>query len=525
MKDWVRKLDIVGILILAGVFLAFRVTGIWAGWMTALAVVGGLSVVAAIVVRWGEIRAGLGRRSARYGANSLTSIVLLLGVLTLVNYLGSEHSSRWDLTTERRFSLAEQSRDVLDQLAEDVRIRAFYSGDNPAVEDLLKLYSADSPRVSFEFIDPDVQPALASQYDVTVYGVSGDPLTGESFSFGTLILEMAGRTERIESETGPVSEQDVTNALMKLVKGETKTIYFIEGHGEKQISDTGRSGMATARGALERENYRVESLNLVRVEAIPEDAAVLVWPGPEVEPLTGEVDLVGAWLDEGGSLMVMVDPGPDGAGLGELLSRWSVSGGDDFVVDVSGLGQLFGTGPEVPLVTEADYSPDHPITEGFRLTTLFPMVRSVRPAAEPVPDLKITELLSTSPQSWSESELGAATVGFDEGSDVRGPVPIGLAVTKDIGEEKAARLVVLGDSDFAANGFFGAVGDGDLFLNAVSWLAEDEEFISIRPHQPEDRPLTLTQAGATLAYYLTIILFPLSVLITGVSVWARRRRQ
>jgi gliding motility-associatede transport system auxiliary component len=524
VKEWVRKLDIVGILILAAVFLADRIMGIWTVWMTVLAVVGGLAILAAIVFRWEEIRAGLGRRSARYGANSVTSIVLLLGVLTLVNYLGSEHSSRWDLTTEKRFSLAEQSRDVLDQLVEDVHIRAFYSGDDQGVEDLLKLYAAASPRISFEFVDPDVQPQLASQYDVTVYGVSGNPLTGESFSFGIVILEMGGRTERIESETEPLSEQDVTNALTKLVKGETKTIYFIEGHGEKQISDTERSGMATARAALERENYRVESLNLVRVEAIPEDAAVLVWPGPEVEPLTGEVDLVDAWLDQGGSLMVMVDPPPDGAGLAGLLGRWSVSAGDDFVVDVSGLGQLFGTGPEVPLVTESEYDPDHPITEGFRVTTLFPMVRSVR--AEDAPEEEtITELLSTSPQSWSETELGAESVAFDEDSDVRGPIPIGLAITKEIDDDTAARMVVVGDSDFAANGFFGALGNGDLFLNSVSWLAEDEGFISIRPHEPEDRPLTLTQAGATIAYYLTIVLFPLSVLITGVSVWARRRRQ
>lgn len=525
MKDWARKLDIVGILILAGVFLADRITGIWAGWMTILAVVGGVSVLAAIVARWDEIRAGLGRRSARYGANSLTSIVLLLGVLTLANYLGSEHSSRWDLTTEKRFSLSEQSHDILDQLVEDVHIRAFYSGDNPTVEDLLKLYAGASPRISFELIDPDVQPQLASQYDVTVYGASRNPLTGESFSFGTLILDMAGRTERIESETEPLGEQDLTNAVIKLAKGETKTIYFIEGHGEKQVSDTERSGMATARGALERENYRVESLNLVRVEAVPEDAAVLVWPGPEVEPLGGEVDLVDAWLNMGGSLMVMVDPAPDGAGLGELLGRWSVSVGDDFVVDVSGLGQLFGTGPEVPLATESDYASDHPITEGFRVTTLFPMVRSVRPEQSPGEGLQMTELISTSPQSWSETELGAESVRFDEGSDVRGPVPIGLAITKAVEDDKAARLVVIGDSDFAANGFFGALGNGDLFLNAVSWLAADEGFISIRPHEPEDRPLTLTQAGATLAYYLTIVLFPLSVLVTGVSVWARRRRQ
>jgi len=518
----VRKLDVVGLLLLFAAFLIYRITSVWAAWPTVLAVAGALAVSASVIARWSEIRRAFGRRAARYGANSLTSVVLLLGVLGLVNYLGARHEARWDLTTEKRFSLAEQSVAVLDELEEDVHIRAFYSGENPAVRDLLGLYTAGTSRVSFEFIDPDVQPQLASQYDVTVYGVSGNPLTGQSFSFGTLILEAAGRRERIESETGPLTEQDVTNALTKLAKGETKAIYFIEGHGEKLIGDSARAGLDTARRALERENYLVEPLNLVRVEAIPGDARVLVWPGPQVEPFPEEVDLVDAWLNDGGSVFVMLDPPPNGTSLDGLLSRWSVSAGDDFVVDASGLGQLLGAGPEIPVVTE--YPGAHVITDNFGLMTFFPMVRSVDSDAEPGGELNVSELVSTGPQSWGETDLESATVGFDEGVDLEGPVTIGLAVTRRFDEDRTARLVVVGDSDFAANGFFGNQGNGDLFLNAVSWLAEDESFISIRPRESEDRPLTLTQSQARISYYVSMVLFPLSVLVAGITVWARRRK-
>ena len=521
MKGWLRKLDLVGLILLLGAFLVYRVGSVWTPWLTALSVAGVAAVVASAAARWDEIRMALGRRSARFGANSATSVVLLLGVLAMVNYLGARHETRWDLTTEKRFSLAEQSLDVLGELDQDVRIRAFYSGENPGVEDLLELYAAGSPRISFEFIDPDVEPQQASQYDVTVYGVTGNPLTGQSYSLGTLILEMEGQRERIESETEPVGEQDVTNALMKLVKGETKTVYFIEGHGEKLAGDTERAGLDQARQALERENYRVESLNLVRVEAIPEDASVLVWPGPGVEPFPEETELVNAWLNEGGSVFVMLDPPPDGASLEGLLGAWSVSAGDNFVVDVSGLGRLLGAGPEVPVVTE--YPGAHAITEGFGLMTVFPMVRSVAADSE-ADGLEVTELLATGPRSWGESELESTEVGFDEGVDLEGPVTIGLALTREIDTERTARLVVVGDSDFAANSFFGLQGNGDLFLNAVSWLAEDESFISIRPKEPEDRPLTLTQSQSQVSYYLSMVLFPLAILVAGVSVWARRRK-
>lgn len=516
MKDWGRKLDIVGLILLVAAFLLYRIGASWTLWTTLLTVIGAAAIVAAIVARRGEIRQALGRRSTRFGANSVTSVILLAGVLGLVNYLGVRHEARWDLTSEKLFTLAPQSQEVLDQLDGDVHMLAFYPDNDPGVENLLNLYKAQSPKVSFEFIDPDVEPQRASQYDVTVYGVSG-------FSSGTLILEMGDRRERVESETAPLSEQDVTNALIKLAKGETKTIYFVEGHGEKEVSDTERGGLDTARQALERENYRVEELNLVDASGVPEDAAVLVWAGPHVEPFEEEIDLVDAWLNGGGSLLLMLDPPPDGASMASLTDRWSVSLGDDFVVDASGIGQLLlGAGPEVPVVS--DYAPTHPITKGFGLMTLFPLVRSVTSTAEPGGDLTVTPLASTSPRSWGESQLEGGEVSFDAGVDTEGPVNIGVAIERHIDEDKTARLVVIGDSDFASNSFFGIQGNGDLFVNAVSWLAEDEGFIAIRPKEPDDRPLTLTETQTRVSYYVSMYLFPLSVLVAGISVWVRRRK-
>jgi ABC-type uncharacterized transport system involved in gliding motility auxiliary subunit len=203
-----------------------------------------------------------------------------------------------------------------------------------------------------------------------------------------------------------------------------------------------------------------------------------------------------------------------------LLAGWSVAAGEDFVVDVSGIGQRLGAGPEIPVVS--DYAA-HPITEDFGLMTIFPMVRSLR--TEPGdPGLTVTAFLSTSARSWGETELDSTEVGFGEGEDTPGPVTIGVALERAAAEDGAARLVVVGDSDFATNAFFGLQGNGDLFLNAVRWLAADEDFIAIRPKEPQDRPLTLTESQARTSFYVSMILFPLAILVAGVTVWVRRRK-
>ena len=522
MKDCIRKLDLAGFAIIVVAMVRYSVTSVWTPYLKAALILGAILMAVGLVSKRDQIRQNLTRRSARYGANSLTSVVLLIGVLGLVNYIGVQNDQRVDMTTTKIYSLAEQSVSVADQVEQDVLIRAFFSGgDDTATRRLLDLYTHRSSRITYEFIDPDERPQLAEQFDVTVYGVFNNPLTGQGFNYGTVVFETEGFEERIEQQSEPLREEDVTNALMKLIKGEQKTIYFIEGHGEKLIAQTEQIGMDVARNALERENYVVETLNLVRVDAVPENASVLIWPGPQTEPFPEEMDMVDEYLNGGGSVFVMVDP-PPAVSLDGLLDRWSVSAGDDFVVDASGVGRLLGAGPEIPLVSQYG---THVITNGFNVMTFFPLARSLATAETPAPGLSVTALLTTGNSSWGESDLDSTEASYDPATDLSGPVDIGLVITKDLGTESTPRLLVVGDSDFASNGFFGLQGNGNLFLNAVNWLAEDESFISIRPKAPEDRPFSLTQAQGRITYYVSLVLMPLSILVIGISVWIQRRKQ
>ncbi len=463
-------------------------------------------------------------RQRRHGANSLVSVALLVGIIGLVNYLAVRHDRRWDMTVEGLNTLAEQSMAAADAIAGDVRIRAFYpGGQNGGVRRLLELYEERNSRIRHEFIDPDLEPQLAEQFEVTEYGLTANPLTGQGIAFGTLILERGERSERIETGA-PASEEDITNALIRLARDRFETVYFIEGHGEKTVQGQEPEGLDTARARLEREGYTVGSINLIVDQTIPDDASVLVWPGPRTEPFEEEVAMVDAYLNAGGSVLVMLDP-PPAASLESLLSRWSIEPGNDFVVDINSLGRLLGVGPEVPLVTEYAF---HAITSRMHGTmTFFPLARSITAVGAPDGDVTTLEFLRSSARSWGETDLESTEAGMDPEVDRAGPVGIGVVATAGFADGpdggETARLVVLGDSDFAGNGFFPQQGNGDLFLNIVRWLAEDESFISVSVRAPDDRPLLLTPTGAAVSGYLAIWLPFATVVALGILVWWTRR--
>ena len=521
MKEQLKKADLLGLAIIAAAIISYSVRSIWTMYQTIAIVIGGVLVVASLVLKSAEIRASLGRRSARFGINSTASIVFLVGILAFVNYLGAQHVRRVDTTSEKIYSLSDQSLGMVQQVKQDLHIKAFYpGGDYAPARELLDLFKSRNNKFLYEFIDPDKQPQIAQQYAVTAYGDFQNPLSGESYRYGTVILEMGEKTERIEKQSEPLREEDITNALMKIVKGEKKTVYFTQGHGEKSIEESERTGYSNAKAGLEKENYTVKPLNLVQEGKVPDDASVLVMAGPTSEPFPNELDLIDAFLNKGGSALILLDP-PPAASLTDFMKKWSIDIGNNFVVDASGVGRLFGAGPSIPLVT--NYS-RHKITENFKVMTFFPLVRSVTPIDPPVNGVKVEKLLQSNERSWGETNLKSNEASFDEKVDLKGPVSLAVVATKDQPENKKSRLIVYGDSDFASNATYGLQGNGNLFLNTVSWLASDENFISIRPKSPDDRRITMTEAQGRLVNYVLVLLLPVGIIGAGIRVWVRRRK-
>src|SRR5215207_8600584 len=265
MKEQLKKADVFGLVLIASALIAYFYRKNWTNYQTAVVIVGLVLIAAALIAKSNDIRAGLGRRSTKFGINSGVSVLLFLGVLGLVNYLGNQHQKRFDVTTERLNSLGDESTKVLSELKQPISIKAFFpGGDDADVRKLLDMYASQSSNVKVEFVDPDKNPQAAAQYQVTQYGEMSNPMTRQSRKYGTIIFD-AGNTkvERIEQQDPP-TEEDVTNALMKLVKGEQKIVYFVEGHGERAIESGDRAGLQVADGSLTKDGYKVSALNLVR---------------------------------------------------------------------------------------------------------------------------------------------------------------------------------------------------------------------------------------------------------------------
>jgi ABC-type uncharacterized transport system involved in gliding motility auxiliary subunit len=527
MNRYLQKLDTVGLLLLVAAAIYYSVTNVWDKWTISLAVSGAVLIVIGIVANYRQIMASLGRRSTKYASNYIVSVVLVFAIVAGLNYIGQRHTKRFDLTAAGRFTLAPQTLQVLDKLNKDLDIKAFFpGGDYAPLKELLIGYRTRNHRVRYEFIDPDKQPDVAKQYDVTVYGTFSNPFTGSQMKSGTVVLIYDGRREKVEKRSEEVREEDLTNAMIKVQRSEAKKVYFVQGHGEKDPADTERGGYAAAKKGLEDQGYKVDSVNLASQGKYPADAKVLVLAGPTNEPFPQELEFLNSFVTAGGGLLVMVDP-PPAPGLDGFLKKWGVTPDNDIVLDVSGAGRLMGAGPSIPLVLRYE---NHKITDRFRAMTFFPLVRSIQPAKETVPGVTVEPLFKSNENSWGETNTKNPEASFDEKTDLKGPLSLAVAVSKEVkaatDKEPAvkARLIVIGDSDFAVNSYFGAQGNGNLFLNMVSWLSQDEDLISIRPKAPEDRRVMLSQSQQSMLRLVTVFLLPGIVLVAGIVVWTRRRR-
>jgi ABC-type uncharacterized transport system involved in gliding motility auxiliary subunit len=327
-------------------------------------------------------------------------------------------------------------------------------------------------------------------------------------------------------------------------------VYVVQGHGERDITSTAREGYTGVTAALGRDNYASAPLVLAQAGAVPDDASVVVVAGPTTDLLEPEIAALAAYLDAGGHLLVLLDPpGADGETtpqLTALLAAWGIEAGQSVVVDGSGMGQLLGTDASVPVV--ASY-PVHPITAGFNVLTAYPMARAVTAVQGGVEGRFAQSVIETTASSWAETnialllETGEVAPEPDQG-DIPGPVSLAAAVTAPVEAAAAAsdagditaddsdlgaptpesRLLAIGDSDFAANYALGIQGNQDLFVNGVSWLAQQEDLIAIRPRDVADTRLTLTASQLTGLFWLSLLVVPATVFGVGVFAWSRRRQ-
>jgi ABC-type uncharacterized transport system involved in gliding motility auxiliary subunit len=472
-----------------------------------------------------ETRTAMGTRTARYGAGAAVMVLLALGIVVAANAISVRHNARWDLTENKRNSVSPQTIQVLHTLKSPVTAIAFYRSDTPGkktAEDLLAQYKTYSGgRFEWRLEDTDKAPALARQYGVE--------------SYGTVVLEggPAGqlRTEKVLD----ADEEKLTNGIVKITRAGKRVVYIVKGHGEREIGSTDRAGFSQAKEQMEKANYEVKELFLARDPKIPDDAAIVMVPGPKTDLFPQELAAIDAYVSRAGKVFFMAVPF-QATPTTKYLSKYGITVDDDVVIELNPIGQVFGVGPLVPVVGQYD---PHPITKDMGgVMTLFPLTRSVEPAKALPKGVQASPLAQTSRQSWGETDKNVFQTGkaTPDAGEKTGPLPVAAVATVDAeppakvegGEapKKAAkaRIVVVGTADFASNQFLGAQGNRDFFLNVVSWLAEEEDLISIRAKDPKQNPVVLTSAQSRLVWGLPLVGLPGAVLICGLVVIAQRRR-
>jgi ABC-type uncharacterized transport system involved in gliding motility auxiliary subunit len=465
-------------------------------------------VVASLVAHVDDFRALARHRSARYGFNTALMILFLLGIIGLVEAVSYRHNARLDLTENKRHSLSPQTVKILRELPTDVHAVAFFRADQPGkrvAEDLFKQYARYSNgKLTWKVVDPDREPGLARRYGIETYG--------------TVVLETKAKSEKVSD----AEEEKLTNGLVKVTREGKRVVYVVQGHGERDLASTERAGFSEAKTEKERANYEVKPLVLAREAKVPDDAAVVILPGPRTDLLPPEIDALDQYLGKGGKLLAMVDSGMLGqvkSGVIQgFLARYGVELAENLIIELNPVGRLFGATPDVPIIQQYE---SHPITRELGgIMTAFPLSRTVQPVPTPPPGVSVQSLAKTSPQSWGETsraeiERGEVKPGPGE---PQGPLSVAAVATRD-----KTRIVVYGTSNLASNQFLGFQGNRDFFLNTVSWLAEEESQVSIRAKEAKQTPVFLTSQQAQAAFLLPVVLLPGLAVAGGIVVAVRRR--
>jgi ABC-type uncharacterized transport system involved in gliding motility auxiliary subunit len=459
----------------------------------------------------GGVRRFFSGRAAHFGFFTALSALLLLVVLGAANYAAVKRPRTWDLTRDQVFTLSPDTVKTLASLPREVKVLAFYgAGDEaqPRVADLLRRYAALSPRFTWQLVDPYKSPELTKKHAI----VEGGPR-----------LVLLSGTE--EAKAKQPDEEGLTNALLRVTRTGTRKVYFTTGHGEPDPRDGGERGQALAVRGLEGEGYEVAPLSLLAKPEVPADAAAVLVAAPRKAFLAPEIAALTAYAEKGGHLGLFLEPEVK-TGLEPLLAGFGVELDDDMVVDPSPVAQLFGGSPVTPILQA---SAAHPITRELAQTGLaFPTARSLSAlTGKPVTPVPIA---LSGKDAWGETniaDLFSKGARYDQGEKV-GPVPVAMVATRPVsgeGERRSseARLLVAGDGEFFGNQYLQLLGNYDFFLNGVSWLAEQEDRITIRPRSREGTRLFLTAAQVSTIKFLTIDALPVALLGLGLAAWLVRR--
>lgn len=451
------------------------------------------------------------RRATRL--QNIVFVLLLLIALGLLAWLSTRYNYHADWTADSRRSLSEASVQLLAKLEGPLTVTAFARDDRQlrqGISDLVGRYKHYKSDINLRFVNPDAEPQQVRELGVT--------------SDGELVLGYGERRENLKPFD--LNEQAMTNALQRMLRAGERWLVFLDGHGERRAHAEANHDVSLWVKELENKGFKALSLNLAESPVIPDNTTVLVIASPQVGLLSGEVEAVRDYLERGGNLLWLSDPGPL-QGLEPVATQLGVHFLPGTVVDLT--TQLLGI-QSAAIAAVTNYPP-HPITRDFSLLTVFPL--AVGLSLEPGSPWQASAFLQTGTGSWLETGKLANEVQFDENQDIRGPLTLGVSLTRELGAAagngtqgaRQQRVVVVGDGDFLSNRYLGNVGNLDMGMNIVNWLSADEQLIAIPSKTALDSGLTLTPLQSSVIGFGFLMGLPAILLGSGLAIWWRRRKR
>src|SRR5271170_1983038 len=404
----------------------------------------------------------------------------MLAVVTVANVLSNRYDKSFDATSNKRYSLSDQTVKIVKGLKQDATITYFGQVSSfPEAKDKLEMYGKLSPKVHVEYVDPDKNPQAAREAGIK--------------SYGTTIVRIGTRTNEAKS----TSEEDISGAIIRDLKNTSRTVCFVTGSGEHRIDDSDRSGFSRFKDLLGRDSYETKAISLLEKAEVPSDCTVVVIGGPTADYQQPEVDAIKKYVEDGGRALILLDPPlkfgrpvvADNDAFSAVLSDWGVIAEKDVILDP--VGQAVGLGMQVVLVT--GYDPHAIVNDMKGTATAFPLSRSlvIKNGAKTT----VEKLFSSSKSSVASTKLDSPEIDPRDPKIKQGPMIIAAAGNYQTGKENSqGRFVVIGSSYWATNSFVTQIGNPDFAVNTINWLASDEDLISIRPKDKDDRRINLTES-------------------------------
>jgi ABC-type uncharacterized transport system involved in gliding motility auxiliary subunit len=539
-----------GLILLAGLALLATALALQMILLETVAWTVGLAGAGVLLAIWGAValRTELGAIVRRRRGEIALYTLGMVGVLIALAYISVRYPLRFDLTEAGLYSLSEQTMTMLKRLEKPVHIVFFHDPLMRETVELYELIAAQTKLVTVEFADPMLKPARAR-------------MLGVQFA-GTAVMESEGRPLQVHGG----SETDIANGILRVSQGARQLICFLDGHGEPDpfsmeahdhLEGTAghshglgakyvlheRHGMAKARHSLETLNYAVEKVSLVQGTDVLSRCTVLVVAGPKVSLLPTEVALVHSYLMAGRNAFFMLDPFVP-TGLEPVLREYGVVLDDTIVIDEA---SHFWADVSSPAVTSYNR---HQVTRDLPLT-FYPGARSLSPTPERLPGVAVTPIVNSSRTSYGETTPDRAE--FDSARDLSGPLTLMVIVNRrpitsgetavlPSGQQNSSvaagtdntdgipapsvgrsRIAVVGDADFATNSFFHILGNGNLFLNTMHYLAAQENLIGIEPRSYDLPRVNLTNRQMKGTFFLSVVLLPALLAVMGTAVWWKQR--